>query len=84
MSYLNQVVPWSISRATHVLADSEATRNDLLNIWQVPPQKVTVLYSGVHERFQPVNDVTHITAVRQKYHLANWPYLLSVGSYNFV
>ncbi|MAT96564.1 MAG: glycosyl transferase family 1 [Anaerolineaceae bacterium] len=80
VSYLNQVVPWSISRATHVLADSEATRNDLLTIWQVPPEKVTVLYSGVHERFQPVSDVQKITAVRQKYHLAEWPYLLSVGT----
>jgi len=80
VSYLNQVVPWSISRASHILADSEATRNDLLTIWQVPPEKVTVLYSGVHERFQPVNDPVKITAVRQKYHLAEWPYLLSVGT----
>jgi glycosyltransferase involved in cell wall biosynthesis len=78
--YLNQVVPWSIGRATHVLADSEATRNDLLNIWQVSPEKVTVLYSGVHERFRPVSDVSKITAVRQKYHLVDWPYLLSVGT----
>ncbi len=78
--YLNQVVPWSIARATHVLADSEATRNDLLAIWQVPPDKVTVLYSGVHERFRPVRDAEKITAVRQKYQLAEWPYLLSVGT----
>lgn len=80
VSYLNQVVPWSIGRATHVLADSEATRNDLLAIWQVPPEKVSVLYSGVHERFRPVTDAAQITAVRQKYKLAEWPYLLSVGT----
>ncbi len=80
VSYLNQVVPWSIGRASHILADSEATRNDLLTIWQVPPEKVTVLYSGVHERFQPVTDMLKMTAVRQKYHLAEWPYLLSVGT----
>ena len=80
VTYLNQVVPWSIGRASHILADSAATRNDLLNIWQVPPEKVTVLYSGVHERFQPVEDVGKITAVRQKYHLDSWPYLLSVGT----
>lgn len=80
VSYLNQVVPWSIGRASHILADSEATRNDLLTIWQVPPEKVTVLYSGVHERFLPVTDAQKITAVRQKYHLAEWPYLLSVGT----
>ncbi|MBK7895803.1 MAG: glycosyltransferase family 1 protein [Candidatus Promineifilaceae bacterium] len=80
VSYLNQVVPWSIGRATHILADSEATRQDLLKIWQVPDDKVTVLYSGVHERFQPVADVGMVTAVRQKYHLQNFPYILSVGT----
>lgn len=80
VSYLNQVVPWSIGRATHILADSEATRQDLLEIWQVPDDKVTVLYSGVHERFQPVADVGMVTAVRQKYRLQNFPYILSVGT----
>jgi glycosyltransferase involved in cell wall biosynthesis len=80
VSYLNQVVPWSIGRASHILADSEATRHDLLTIWRVPPEKVSVLYSGVHERFQPVDDVRQITAVRQRYHLQDWPYLLSVGT----
>ncbi|MCB8925245.1 MAG: glycosyltransferase family 4 protein [Ardenticatenaceae bacterium] len=80
VTYLNQVVPWSIGRATHILADSDATRQDLLNIWQVPPEKVTVLYSGVHERFEPVEDGALITAVRHKYHLQDWPYILSVGT----
>ncbi|MCA9916308.1 MAG: glycosyltransferase family 4 protein [Anaerolineales bacterium] len=80
VSYLNQVVPWSIGRATHILADSEATRQDLLTIWQVPPEKVTVLYSGVHERFRPVVDVGLVTAVRQKYYLQQFPYILSVGT----
>ncbi|MBK8906122.1 MAG: glycosyltransferase family 4 protein [Anaerolineaceae bacterium] len=80
VNYLNQVVPWSIGRATHILADSEATRQDLLSIWQVPPEKVTVLYSGVHERFQPVEDAAMVTAVRQKYQLHDWPYILSVGT----
>lgn len=80
VNYLNQVVPWSIGRATHILADSAATRRDLLTIWQVPPEKVSVLYSGVHERFRPVEDVGQITAVRQKYHLQNWPIILSVGT----
>ncbi len=80
VSYLNQVVPWSIGRATHVLADSEATRNDLLTIWQVAPEKITVLYSGADARFQPVTDLQKMTAVRQKYNLGEKPYLLSVGT----
>ncbi len=80
VNYLNQVVPWSISRASHVLADSQATKQDLVDVWQIAPEKITVLYSGVHERFQPVTDGEKLTAVRQKYQLGSRPYILSVGT----
>lgn len=80
VTYLNQVVPWSIGRATHVLADSEATRQDLITLWQVPAQKVTVLYCGVNPRFRPVEDAAQLTAVRAKYGIGTQPYLLSVGT----
>lgn len=80
VNYLNRVVPWSVRRATHILADSAATRQDLLDIWQTPPEKISVLYSGVNERFQPVTDEARLTAVRQRYSLGAQPYLLSVGT----
>ncbi|MCP4417534.1 MAG: glycosyltransferase family 4 protein [Chloroflexi bacterium] len=80
VSYLNEVVPWSVGRASHILADSEATKHDLSTVWHVPREKISVLYSGVNERFQPVDNVERITAVRQKYHLHSWPYVLSVGT----
>lgn len=80
VTYLNRVVPWSIRRATHLLADSEATRADLVALWQVPPQKITVLYSGVHERFQPVHDAGRLTAVRRQYGLPPAPLILAVGT----
>lgn len=80
VTYLNKVVPRSIKKATHVLADSQATKDDLVNVWQVAPQKITVLYSGADDRFQPVTDAQKLTAVRQKYNLDDAPYILSVGT----
>ncbi len=80
VSYLNRVVPWSVGRATHILADSQATKDDLTAVWRVPPEKVTVLYSGVHGRFQPVTDEQKLTAVRQRYQLGDAPYILAVGT----
>lgn len=80
VNYLNKVVPWSVGRATHILADSEATKQDLMAVWQVSAQKISVLYSGVSELFSRVEDVERITAVRQKYNLGEAPYLLSVGT----
>ncbi len=80
VGFLKLVVPRSIERATHIVADSEATKHDLSELWHVPSDKVTVLYSGVNERFQPITDVKKITAVRAKYNLGDAPYVLSVGT----
>lgn len=80
VSYLNRVVPWSINRASHILADSQATREDLINHWNVPQEKITVLYSGVSDHFKPVTSPKEIRRVRKKYKLGNGPYLISVGT----
>ncbi len=80
VDYLNRVVPWSVERATHILADSRSTRQDLLAKWRVPAEKVTVLYSGVSEHFRPIKDDVLIKATRQKYGLDERPYILAVGT----
>lgn len=80
VNYLNKVVPWSVERATHILADSYATKLDLIRLWRVAEQKITVLYSGVDMRFRPILDHARLTAVRQKYGLGSAPYLLTVGT----
>jgi glycosyltransferase involved in cell wall biosynthesis len=79
-SYLKRVVPRSVARADHVLADSEATRQDLIDLYRTEPDKISVLYSGVDARFRPVDDPTAIQAVREKYGISKGPYLFSVGT----
>lgn len=78
--YLNRVVPSSIYRASHILADSKTTKDDLVSIWSVPPQKITVLYSGVSQAFRPVTGKERIKKVRKKYSLGDWPFVISVGT----
>lgn len=80
VAYLNQVVPWSVRRATHVLADSLSTKKDLMAAWGVPEKKITVLYSGVSPRFQRVEAEGEITAVLNKYQIPATDYILSVGT----
>lgn len=79
VSYLNRVVPWSIGRATHILADSDSTRRDLQAQWGVLGERITVLYSGVNERFRPVNDVAVLDSMRARYGL-DQPFVLAVGT----
>ena len=80
-AYLDQVVPRSVRRADHVLADSQATKDDLVALYNVAPEKVTVLLSGVNPRFDP-SPVTaeQRQALRERYGIGDWPFIVAVGT----
>lgn len=78
--YLSQVVPNSIARANHALADSVATQQDLIEIYHVPDDKITVLLSGVNDSFSPVTSAQKLQSVRQKYGIGDRPYIFSIGT----
>jgi glycosyltransferase involved in cell wall biosynthesis len=78
--YLDRVVPRSVRRADHVLADSQATKDDLIALYGTAPEKVTVLLSGVNSRFQPVRDPAALADVRARYGIGDAPFVLAVGT----
>lgn len=67
--WLNQVVPRSLTRADHILADSESTKLDLIELFSLNPADITVVGAGVEERFRPITDSAALDAVRQRYKL---------------
>jgi glycosyltransferase involved in cell wall biosynthesis len=79
-AHLNKWVPNSVRRADHVIAVSEATRQDLIELYQTPPEKITTLYHGVTAEFKPVEEPDSLTTVRHKYGLGERPFILSVGT----
>jgi glycosyltransferase involved in cell wall biosynthesis len=52
--YLSDAVPRSLRRADAVLADSQATRQDLARLLGYDPARVKVVYPGVSPRFRPL------------------------------
>jgi glycosyltransferase involved in cell wall biosynthesis len=76
--YLHQVVRRSLKRADMVLADSEATRNDLARLLHVPHSQSTVVYPGVSPRFRPLPRET-VEPERQRLGLPE-RFLLFVGT----
>lgn len=78
--YLNNVVPVSVTKAQHVLADSVATKNDIVELYSVPPEKVTVLYSGVDPRFSPEKQRGEEERIRKRYKLGSQPFVLGLGT----
>lgn len=79
-AYLERVVPLSINRADLVLADSEATRRDILAFYNTPSEKVVVLLSGVDERMQRIIDPAELLTIRRLYGVAERPFILAVGT----
>ncbi len=77
-AYLSRAVPRSVRRADLVLADSQATKDDLIELYGVASEKITVLYSGVDPRFHPADRAVQ-ESVRARYGL-DFPYVLAVGT----
>jgi glycosyltransferase involved in cell wall biosynthesis len=79
-AYLDVVVPASVKRANHVLADSQATKDDLISLYQTSPEKITVLLSGVDNRYKRVDDQQVQNVVREKYKIGAQPYIFTIGT----
>ena len=77
--YYNNQIERAVRQADHILADSEATRNDLVTMLQVPSSKITVHMLGVDESFRPLDPET-LTAHRQQLELPE-TFLLFVGTF---
>jgi glycosyltransferase involved in cell wall biosynthesis len=78
-TYLLRVVPPSVRRADVVLADSESTRSDVIELLGVSPDRVRVIYPGVDEGFRLVQDTRVLADVRRRYRLPEH-FVLSVGT----
>jgi glycosyltransferase involved in cell wall biosynthesis len=77
--YLDLSTRWNARVATHILADSEATRTDLIKLYNTPPGKITVAYPGYDETLTPVRDPAALAAVRARYGIPG-DYFLYLGT----
>ncbi len=76
--YLDWSTRWNARVADHILADSTATRDALLQEYGIAPSKITVAYPGYDNDLAPVRDATVLAAVRARYHIPG-PYILFMG-----
>ncbi|MBX3000434.1 MAG: glycosyltransferase family 4 protein [Caldilineaceae bacterium] len=78
--YLNTVVPRSVRRADHILADSHHTARDLHELWQVENEAITVVQGAVdHDFFRPISDGDEQQRVRRKYNIGDQPFILGLS-----
>ena len=78
-AYLRWSTRYNARTAVRVLADSQATRDDLVRHYEIPAGKIVVVYPGRDETLRPVVDPVALSAVRARYGLTG-SYLLHVGT----
>ena len=65
--------------ASHILTDSEYSRQDILRTYRLPPERVTTTPLAASSRFEPVTDTRDLSRVLDKYGI-HGDYILAVGS----
>ena len=78
-AYLNKVVPESVAKADVVAAISHTTKQALIEHYQTPAEKITVIPCGIAPYFKRITDPILLEATRHKFGL-NRPFVLSVGT----
>jgi len=79
----NQLKRWtslSVKKARHVLTISQFSRQEIINLYKISPEKVSVIYPGIDkETFHSKIPLTKQKQVRSKYNISG-RYLLYVGT----
>jgi glycosyltransferase involved in cell wall biosynthesis len=80
---LNTLIPWSLRRASRVIADSESTRRDILRLYgrHVPSEKVRTILLATDPMFHLPSDGQESARemANENFNLSDLPYVLAVG-----
>ncbi len=77
--YLNWTTRRHCQVAHHIIADSQATVDDLLHFYQADPEHITVVYLGRDEKLTPVTNPEIISKSKADYSIEG-DYLLYLGT----
>ncbi|MGI5825028.1 MAG: glycosyltransferase family 4 protein [Bacillota bacterium] len=74
-------MPEILYRAAHIIAVSHNTKNDLIRLGGVREEKISVIYEGKNEIFQPLPG-DFVRGCLEKYYGLDLPYILYVGGFS--
>lgn len=77
--YMKELLKLVAKRADKIVAVSNNTRSDLIDILNVPEEKIEVVYGAADERFYPISDKERLENIRRKYRI-NKNVILCVGN----
>ena len=79
IAFLKTMMPRFLRAADAIIAVSECSKRDAARIYNVPADKIWVIYEGVDPRFKPIDDAAQLASIRRKYNLPE-RFVLHVGT----
>ncbi len=70
---------YACRHADHIVAISKSTKQDIIEFYDIPPEKISVIYQSCHERYMMEKSQKTIDSAQRRYQLPE-EYLLTVGS----
>ncbi len=77
--YSHAMIWHALHRSRFVAADSEYTKFDILRTYQIPENKIKVIWLGVGEQYRPLKEKERIEAFKKKFDIGK-PFILYVGN----
>jgi glycosyltransferase involved in cell wall biosynthesis len=74
-------MPYSYKFADHMIAVSNHTKKDIIDLLKVPEDKISVIYEAADAKFKPTKDKECLNKVKEKYGI-NQDFILHVGTLN--
>jgi len=77
-SIMFKFVGLAIKKAERIIAVSEFTKKEILSVYNLAQEKITVIYNGVSDNFRPIRDLNLVREMKNKYNLPE-EFILYVG-----
>ena len=78
-AYARAAMWTAVHKADRILTVSDASKRDILRYFDIAPDKVSVIYNAIDERFLAPPDEERMDLIRQRYQLTH-PFILYVGN----
>jgi len=70
----------SLKKSSKIITISQNTKNDLINYFQVPEDKIIITFLGIESHFKKVEDYAKIKEIKDRYGITK-PYLFFISAW---
>jgi len=79
--YFGRFMPLTYRFADHIIAISEYTKKDIIDVLHIPNDKISVIYSALDHKVQKPQDTKTVNTILHRFGIRT-PFLLYVGTIN--